>query len=265
MKYINTNKINKLDINKDNTFIILDFDRTITSFESSDSWDACGELLESGFKRDMNSYFDYYRPIEIDYTMDIKEKEKYMEEWYSKCIDLYQKYNLTRQKLEESVSKSKVKLRKGAEKFLKDAYSYKIPVIILSAGIGNVIEIFLKNSNLYFDNMYIIGNFLEFDENGDMKPFDSDMIHTMNKTMKNHLPKDIEQKIKQKEYGILIGDLITDKKMVEENMLDKVLTIGFLKEENNIDVYNKSFDIVLYNEDADFSNIEKIIKKERKD
>ena len=40
MRYFNKNKINKLKINKDNTYIVIDFDKTITSYESSDSWDA---------------------------------------------------------------------------------------------------------------------------------------------------------------------------------------------------------------------------------
>lgn len=262
MKFINTNKINKLQLKKDNMFIVLDFDRTITSFESADSWDACGELLGEEFKKEIEDYYKYYRPIEIDYTIDMKLKEKYMIEWYSKCIDLYQKYKLTKQKLDESINKAKIKLRDGIEEFLKKANEYNIPVIILSAGIGNVIEIFLKKYNLYFDNMYIIGNFIKFDEDGNMKPFDSDMIHTLNKTMKNHLPKEYENRIKQKEYGILVGDLISDKKMVPETILEKVLTIGFLNEENNIDVYNKNFDIVLYNEEANFNNIEEILRRE---
>ena len=266
MKYINTDKINKLQLNKDNIFIILDFDRTITSFESVDSWDACGGLLGKEFKKDIEDYYNYYRPIEIDYNISDEEKEKRMIEWYSKCIDLYEKYKLTKQKLEESVNNAKIEFRDGAEEFLKRVNEYDIPVIILSAGIGNVIEIFLKKHNLYFDNMYIIGNFIKFDETGDMKPFNSNnMIHTLNKTMKNHLPEKYENIIKEKEYAILVGDLISDKEMVPENILEKVLTIGFLNEENNIDVYNKEFDIVLYKEDANFSNIEKILKKERKD
>lgn len=266
MKYINTNKINELKITKENVFIVLDFDRTITSFESADSWDACGGLLGKEFQKDIDDYYEYYRPIEEDYSMDIRKKEKHMEDWYNKCINLYPKYNLTKSKLEESVTKGQMEFRDGVEEFLKNANKYDIPVIILSAGIGNVIEIFLKNHNLYFDNMYIIGNFLEFDENGVIKQFDSDMIHTLNKTMKNHLPKEFENRIKQKEYGILVGDLISDKKMVDENMLDKVITVGFLKDENNLDVYNKNFDIVLDKEDANFNNIEKIIlRKERKD
>ena len=51
MKYINTNKQEKLDINKDNTYIIIDFDKTMTSKESKDSWDIAATLLEEEMKK----------------------------------------------------------------------------------------------------------------------------------------------------------------------------------------------------------------------
>ena len=43
------------------------------------------------------------------------------------------------------------------------------------------------------------------------------MIHTLNKTMNGHLPEEFIGKVKDKQYKILIGDLIEDIKMVDEN------------------------------------------------
>ena len=34
MKYLNNNKINQLNLNKNNTYIVMDFDKTITSYDS---------------------------------------------------------------------------------------------------------------------------------------------------------------------------------------------------------------------------------------
>ena len=45
MKYINSHKLENLKLNKDNTYIIIDFDRTITTKESNDSWSVSGYLL----------------------------------------------------------------------------------------------------------------------------------------------------------------------------------------------------------------------------
>ncbi len=259
MEYINTNKLEKLKINKDNTFIVLDFDRTITTFESLDSWDASGKELDKEFKDKQNELYKYYRPIEMDYTIKNEEKEIYMEEWYNKCINLYYEHHLTKEKFEKSMKDSKLIFREGTREFLKKANQNQIPLIILSAGIGNVIEQFLKANDCYFENMYIISNFIEFDKNGNMKKFNDNVIHTGNKKIKGNLSKEFQEKIRQKEYGILVGDLIEDKKMVEKDKLQNVITIGLLQDDRNLEFYKENFDIVLNNEDATFTNIEKLV------
>ena len=141
-------------------------------------------------------------------------------------------------------------------------YENDIPVIILSAGIGNAIEQFLKDNNCLFKNMYIISNFIEFDKNEKAKKFDnSKIIHTLNKNMKGHLTKEFQEKMSNKEYRLLIGDLIEDIKMVDENELNKTLKIGILDNnvKKNYNIYKKYFDIVLRKEDATFYNIVKLV------
>lgn len=262
MIYKNTNKVEKIKLDENNVYIAIDFDRTITSMESVDSWDASGNILGEEFKKEIEDMYEIYGPIERDYTIPFEEKEKAMEEWYSKCMELYYKYNLTQEKIEKSIDNSDLIFRNGAKEFLKDMYKKKIPVIILSAGIGNVIERFLKTNNCYFDNMHIISNFIEFDDYGKMLKFDNNkMIHTLNKTMKNHLPKEIEEKSKNRQYKLLFGDLIEDKKMVDEKDLDNTITVCFLNKrtESNLNKFNEDFDIVLTNEDANFEIARKIV------
>lgn len=261
MEYINTNKLKKLRIDKNNIFIVLDFDRTITNFNSQDSWAVCGGLLGDKFKKRMDEYYNYYFPIEIDYKIDEKEKESYMIEWYDKCINLYYEFDLTKKKLEQSIRQSKITFREGAKEFIKKANINNIPIVILSAGIGNVIEEFLKINDYYFDNIYIISNFIKFNDNGNMKKFNDKMIHTLNKTMEGHLSKEFKEKIDKKEIGLLVGDLISDIKMISKDRLESAVTIGFLNDNNNLEVYNKNFDIVLDKEDATFENVEKLVFK----
>lgn len=247
-KYINTNKLDKINFTKDNFYVVIDFDRTITSNKSADSWDASGYLLPQEFKDELENLYNKYRPIELDYNLPNQQKEKEMQKWYSECMDLYYKYNLTKDILEKSINQSNLILRENMKEFLQELNKNNTPVIILSAGIGNVIEQFLKKENCYFDNTYIISNFIEFDENGKAKKFDNKkIIHTLNKTMENNLPQEWQEKIKQKEYAILLGDLIEDLNMADKNNIDKTLTIGFLENniEENLDIYCKNFDIVI--------------------
>ena len=262
MIYINTDKIDKMKINEENFYVVIDFDRTITSMESADSWDAAGDGLPEGFKNELNKLYKKYGPIERDYRIKFEEKEKAMVEWYVKCMDLYYKYDLTRENLTNSIENSDLIFRKGVKKFLKDISDKNIPVIILSAGIGNVIEKFLKINNCYTSNIYIISNFIKFNDEGKMKKFDEDMIHSLNKTMKNHLPIKIKEDLDKKTYKLLFGDLIEDTKMVDEEELENTITVCFLnkKTEQNLAKFEENFDIVLTNDDSNFDVIKEVVK-----
>ena len=261
MKYIKQEKLNKIKLNKDNIYVAIDFDRTITSNNSDDSWDATGKCLGREFKNRLEELYQKYRPIELSYKISFKEKNDAMERWYKQCMDLYYKYNLTKEKLENSIEKSNLIFRKGAKQFLEQMYKTNVPVVILSAGIGNVIKKFLNKSNCYYENIFIISNFIEFDEKDNMKRFEGDIIHTLNKNIKGYLSKDFEENIKNKKYGLLFGDVIEDKKMVPEEQWNETISVGFLNEniDENLEEYKKNFDIVLTKEDATFEIINKII------
>ncbi len=265
MIYFNSEKkINELKekMNKDNICVFMDYDKTITSSDSEDSWATSANKKAMGMEiaNDLNKLYEKYGPIELDYTIDMKEKEKYMLEWYTKSMNLYYTYHLTSEKLKKCVSNSYLKLREGAKDFLSKLYENQIPVIIFSAGIGNVIEQFLKENNCYYSNIIIIGNFIKFDENGDMIKFSDNIIHTLNKNIDKLENLKVKERIKEKDYRIVIGDLVEDIHMMGEYPENKSLKIGFLNKNvtENLEVYKKNFDIVL-TEDNNFYDIEKYI------
>lgn len=258
MKYL---KKKQIKLNKDNYYVVIDFDRTLTAGNSADSWAASGNQLGKQFLEKMDFLYQEYRPIELDYQITFEEKNKAMETWYQECMDLYYEYHLTEERLNKSIQASDLIFRKGAKEFLNQMKQDKVPVIILSAGIGNVIEQFLKENNCYYENILIISNFIEFDEKKNMLPFHSQMIHTLNKTTIGHVPKYSEEKLKKRPYRLLIGDTVEDKKMVEEKEWQQTILVGFLNEkiEENLEVYQKNFDIVLTNEDATFETVKKMV------
>ena len=262
--YNNKKKINELKqkMNKDNICVFMDYDKTITSSESEDSWATTANKKAMGkeISNDLNKFYEKYGPIELDYTIDMKEKEKYMLEWYTKSMNLYYTYHLTKEKLKECIHNSHLELRNGAKDFLNRLYYRNIPVVIFSAGIGNVIEQFLKGKECYYNNITIIGNFIKFDENGDMIKFSDNIIHTLNKNIDKLGDLKVKEIINEKEYRIAIGDLVEDIHMMGEYPEEKSLKIGFLNKNvtENLEVYKKNFDIVL-TEDNNFYDIEKYI------
>ncbi len=248
MKYINSDKLDKLKINLENTYFVIDFDRTITSEESLDSWDIAREGLGDKIKKEMELLYKKYRPIEINYTISVEEKIRAMEIWYLTCLNLYYKYHLTQNKLKQSVQNGTIFFRQGAKEFLEFTNKKNIPVIILSAGIANVIEEFLKKENCLFKNIKIIGNFIEFDKNSEIKEFDSSkIIHTLNKSLTGKLEEKQLNNLKNRPYKILIGDMIEDTNMINKEEWDTTLKIGILNKETEdlIKVYEPFFDIIL--------------------
>lgn len=263
MKYINNrNKLEKIKLTKDNYYVILDFDKTITNKESLDSWMALVDfdIYGEDCKRDIEKLNAKYEPFELDYTIEEKVKEKYMEEWYQKSMDLLYQYKLTNSNLKKALEKDTLNFRKGAKEFLQKLQEDDVPVIILSAGIGNVIEEFLKKQECDTNHIYIISNFISF-ENNKMKPFTGPILHSMNKKIEGKLPKDLQEKINLKQYAILAGDIIEDTQMVPKEKLENTITIGFLNDKikENLVAYQNNYDIVLTEEEASFQEVEKII------
>ena len=86
-----------------------------------------------------------------------------MEEWYLRVMDLTYFYGLTYDKFLACIKSGNMPLRDGFKKFLSALYDYNIPVIILSAGIGNVISQAFKLNDCFYDNIYIVSNFIKFE------------------------------------------------------------------------------------------------------
>ena len=130
----------------------------------------------------------------------------------------------------------------------------------MSAGIKNTIEEFLKRQQCYYDNIYIISNEIEFKEDN-MQEFTGTILHSMNKKLEGNLPQNLQNMLNQKECAVLCGDIIEDVQMVNQEDLDKTITIGFLnsRESENLRFYQENYDIVLTKEDACFQEVENII------
>lgn len=264
MIYINEEKLEQCKINKNNICYIIDFDRTLTKENCEDSWDAVAnkEIFGEKLAKELNRLYQKYGPIEVNYKMPFKEKEKYMIEWYQKCMETYYKFNLTKDKVEKSIKTSNIELRKGVIEFLEFTKEEKIPIIILSAGIGNTIEEVLKQNSCYFENIHIISNFIKFDNKGYMMKYEGNLIHSLNKNIDKINQQEIIDVIKSKEYRIVIGDLIEDIKMAGDYPDDKLIKIGFLNQNvnENLEKYKERFDIVVTNESQDFELLKEIVK-----
>lgn len=248
MIYIKEDELKKTENwSDDEIYVLADFDRTLTDYNSKTSWmvlDTCDKIPKS-YVKERQEYYDHYRPIEIDETLDYETKNRLMKEWWVKHIELFVKYGLSEEVINEATKDLKVmSFRKGAYDFLKNMYDRDIPVIIISAGIGNFIKKFLKMNNAYFENIFIISNFIEF-KNKIACGVTGNITHSLNKNEVS-FPPELKFLLKTRKHAIVLGDGLGDIRMVSEDRQKDALKIGFLEEkvEENMRPYKKSFDVV---------------------
>ena len=243
--FINKNKKILPIKNWNNYYVVADFDRTITNGNSQTSWSilANSNLVPKEYVEERTKLYAKYRPIELDNSLEYAEKSKLIREWFKKHIELFVKYKISEDIFIKASKDLKImEFRKGAKEFIKFLHFNKVPLIIISAGVGNFIELFLKHNNCMYDNIYISSNKIIF-KDGVANGVDSNIIHSLNKNEVS-LPKEVLAKLQKRSNVLLLGDQVTDLKMVDKTLHENVLTVGFETLELPVDELKRNFDIV---------------------
>ena len=70
----------------------------------------------------------------------------------------------------------------------------------------------------------------------------------------------MKDKINNRDYTLLLGDLIDDINMIEQGRLENTVTVGFLDKKitENLKVYQENFDIVL-TDNSSFTELGEIL------
>ena len=228
-------------LDPDRSYVLMDFDRTITAHDSSTTWGLLEEskFVDPRYSKESLELYNEYRPIELDHNMPFEVKAKHMEEWHERVGGLLNKYHIFDGTIDRILSHSNgLKLRKGSKNFLEQMKMLGVPVIIVSAGLGDFISRYLQTENLLFDNITIYSNFFVFDENGRIITVKQPIIHSLNKYQ-----LDYSEIIGDRDTGIVFGDQIEDREMGRGlNTVD----IGFCDPKiHSLEKYKSSFDIVL--------------------
>ena len=229
-----------------NFYVLSDFDRTITTSDSLTTWAilANTNLVSKEYVNERNLLYNYYRPIEINNNIPFEEKKKLMNEWFEKHLNLFVKYQLQESVFKKAIVDNQVmKFKEGAKEYLKFLYDNNIPLIIVSAGIGNFIEKFLMVNNCYYDNIFINANYIYF-KNKTANLVYPNIIHSLNKDEYQNNEK-IKNKINEKKYVLLFGDQIEDVKMIGSNNNENVIKIGFLTNHKDLKNFEKTVDIIV--------------------
>ena len=158
------------------------------------------------------------------------------------------------------VASTRLKLREKAEDFFSLVHQNQIPLLIFSAGVGDLIRIHLESKSLITDNVHIISNFFEFKDGvavGTKKP----IVAAASKDEASVKETPFASEIIERKNAILMGDKIEDLQMAHGIEHDTLLTIGFLNENDPVvrDAFLANFDIVIEG-DGSLESINELLK-----
>lgn len=211
----------------------------------------------SAFHEKAKALFEHYLPIETDPCMSIEEKQPLMIEWYGKGIENI----ITNGKaigadfaMEKVVKESldKVYLRESMVELIELCFSKNIPFVIVSAGIGNVIEEVLTQKGIERKKYHLWSNWLEYDDNKTVIRMEPPLLHMYNKKLAlESTPPIILDIIGERKNAILLGDGLGDATMAdaEEGVrkLSSIYKVGFLNHKiaGNLEKYKDTFDMLV--------------------
>nr|XP_045585014.1 cytosolic 5'-nucleotidase 3-like isoform X2 [Procambarus clarkii] len=235
--------------------VIADFDRTLTRvWYNGKMCETCHGIMDNSslmpafYREEANKLLAKYYPIEIDPKMSEEEKIPHMIEWYEQIHKLIVKCQVSQESLEGMVSSSNARLRDGTEELLSKLHTANVPVLVFSAGMGDILEQVLKHFDVYTDNVKVVSNFFQYNDEGVMIGFKGDLVHVFNKNENAIHSSDYFEKLEGRNNVILMGDSLGDIKMaMGVPQPSNVLKIGFLndKVEERLEAYMNNFDIVL--------------------
>ena len=251
------------DITLDNFYVVIDFDRTITTKDSNTTFSlfSISGLYSEEYLKGMVENYNYYRPLELDINITEEEKIKVLKNWQQASYNLMLKYRVKESDIPNILQdKKSLTLREGVIDFIKFLNDKNIPMVVSSAGIGNFIIELLKKHECYTNNIYVYSNMLKFKDDEIINDFGK-LIHSMNKN-DIILPNEFLKKIKNKKYALVIGDQLSDIKMADNLPKVDIISFGFL--EANVKERKKlfydSFDVVL-TENESFDEIKKLLER----
>ncbi|NWS35924.1 5NT3B nucleotidase, partial [Polioptila caerulea] len=247
--------------------VISDFDMTLSRFgcngrrcpTSHNILDTSRVISEDG-KRKLKDLLHYYYPIEIDPNRTLEEKRPLMVEWWTKAHELLVQQKIHKGDIAQIVRESEAMLRYGHEmwwdgfkEFFDQLHKNNVPLFIFSAGIGDILEEIIRQANVFYSNVNVVSNYMDFNDDGVLTHFKGPLIHTYNKNNTVLQGTGYFQQLSTRTSIILLGDSMGDLTMADGvPSVENILKIGFLndKVEERRGKYLDSFDIVLESDET---------------
>lgn len=239
----------------ENTFLVADFDRTVTTWEPG--WATWFWIfprtplpgISEMIRKEAKALFDYYYPIENDTSLPDDEKLLLMKEWTDKAIELLWNY-LNSKHFEEvlTFAESEIQIRQWIQRFFQSLRDSGVPIIIFSAGVSNVIQRVLDVNWIPYDSIH--SNELGFMR--EKLSLINNWVAIWDKSW-NSLPEDTKLSVSNRTHKLVLWDSLDDLHMADSSRVSTsiwFLTTDKIKKGQTWD-FKRRFDHVVVSDMCD--------------
>jgi 5'-nucleotidase len=222
----------------DNLLVITDFDATITTGDSEQCHDVMGNsrLLDADFRREFAPLLDWLTNTSIDGV-----------EWWDEAHRLMIEHGTPpRAIIPRLVREAKMVPRPGALELLKRLEDLQVPVLIVSAGLSDVIEEFLRQHGALSENVTVCSNRLNYE--ADSTPSSVAPTPPITSFTKQYAYSSASAFFAEhaKRKAILqLGDSLTDVDPARHVPYEHLLSVGFVNERPDPTKHIETFDAVV--------------------
>lgn len=226
-------------LGKEKIHIVFDFDRTLIKGKNQKGqritvWDAIEKFVPKEQQKESIRLYKKYKPLEMKQKLSLKQTI----EWWEWNLNIFKGIKSS----EIKKASCMIQTRAFVKEFFTLCDKKKIPTIIISASVKNIIDLWCQREKI--KPTKILSTELTF-FNGRVSGWEKKtLIHSLNKKEKGH--KEIK-KIKLTRPGtILIGDSLDDVPMVEgdKNVIRIAIYDTKHGDNGNFDEFINQFDLV---------------------
>ncbi len=238
---------------KDKLHIVADFDLTLTAARSTEegvrnsSWGALEStrFFAPAFIGEYRKLYMTYVPVIDDESSSLVERNRILHEWYEKGLEIVTTYGITKQQIRSVAESDVIAPRQGLAELFFIARACGVPFVVLSAGVGDFIEAFLRRHGALSNDVHIISNFYTYGPDGFVNGMANGTIHSLNKN-EAHANHDVHAIAAGRPNVLLLGDHEHDIRMADGEKHDTVLSVGFLNgRHDQLELFENIFDVVI--------------------
>ena len=128
-------------------------------------FDNCANEVDASLGAKFQALKAKYHPIEFCPLLTMEEKIPHMETWWNASHNYIIEAGFEKWQIQQFVEKSKILLRTGTEQMMLRLEVHRVPLVVFSAGLGNIIDMYFDmKMGRKLSNLHLISNMMRFDQ-----------------------------------------------------------------------------------------------------